>query len=89
MQVEVRSHFNFKLYCRLRVSHVITTHFVYMNTNDWFEKKATVFPSEIVEMISTFQWNRHFRKLSVNKTFSHVEEQKKSDVTATFRLHSV
>ena len=39
-------------------------------------------------MISLFQQNRHFRKVSVNKTFTHVQEQKKSDVTATLRLHS-
>ena len=66
------------------------THFVYMNTqNDWFKKKATIFWSEKVEMISTFQRNRHFRKVSVNKTFTHVQGQKKSEVTATFRLHSV
>ena len=41
-----------------------------------------------VGMISTFQRNRHFKKVSVNKTFTHVQEQKKSDVVATFRLHS-
>ena len=29
-------------------------------------------------MISTFQRNRHFRKVSVNKTFTHVQEQKKA-----------
>ena len=28
-------------------------------------------------MISTFQRNRHFRKVLVNKTFTHVQEQKK------------
>ena len=28
-------------------------------------------------MISTFQHNRCFRKESVNKTFTHVQEQKK------------
>ena len=38
-------------------------------------------------MISTFQRNRHFRKVSLNKTFTHVQEQK-SDVAATFRLQS-
>ena len=27
-------------------------------------------------MISTFQRNRHFRKVLVNKTFTHVQEQK-------------
>ena len=34
--------------------------------------------SKKVEMISTFQQNRHFRKMSVNKTFTHVQEQKKA-----------
>ena len=29
-------------------------------------------------MISTFQRNRHFRKVPVNKTFTHVQEQKKA-----------
>ena len=29
-------------------------------------------------MISTFQQNRHFRKVSVNKTFMYVQEQKKA-----------
>ena len=53
------------------------------------KKKATFVRSEKVEMISTFERNRHFRKVSVNKTFTHVQEQKKSDVAATFRLHSV
>ena len=58
--------------------YVIMTHFVYMNTqNDWFKKKTTIFWSEKVEMISTFQRNRHFRKVSVNKTFTHVQGQKK------------
>ena len=28
-------------------------------------------------MISTLQRNRDFRKVSVNKTFTHVQEQKK------------
>ena len=31
-----------------------------------------------IEMISTFQRNRHFMKVSVNKTFTHVKEQKKA-----------
>ena len=60
-----------------------------MHKNDWFKKKATFVRSEKVEMISTFERNRHFRKVSVNKTFTHVQEQKKRDVAATFRLHSV
>ena len=55
------------------------THFVYMNTqNDWFKKKATFVWSGKVEMISTFQRNRHFRKVLVNKTFTHVQEQTKA-----------
>ena len=29
-------------------------------------------------MISTFQWNRHFRKVSVNKTLTNVQEQEKA-----------
>ena len=40
-------------------------------------------------MISTFQRNRHFRKVSVNKTLTHVQEQKKRcrrDIPLTFRL---
>ena len=53
------------------------THFVYMNTqNDWFKKKATFVWSGKVEMISTFRRNRHFKK--VNKSFTHVQEQKKA-----------
>ena len=55
------------------------THFVYMNTkNNWFKKKATFARSGKVEMISTFKRNRHFRKVLVNKTFTHVQEQKKA-----------
>ena len=66
------------------------THFVYMNTqNDVIKKKETFIRSRKVEMIPTFQRNRHFSKVLVNKTFTHVQEQKKSDVAATFRLHSV
>ena len=54
------------------------THFVYLNTlNDWFKNKATFFRIGKVE-ISTFQQNRHFRKVLVNKTFTHVQEQKKA-----------
>ena len=65
------------------------THFVYLNTlNDWFKNKAIFVRIGKVE-ISTFQQNRHFRKVLVNKTFTHVQEQNKSDVAATFRLHSV
>ena len=53
------------------------THFVYMNhKNDWFKREATFIRSGKVEMISTFKRNRHFRKVLVNKTFTHVQEQK-------------
>ena len=54
------------------------THFVYMNTQkSLFKKKATFVRSGKVEMISTFKRNRHFRKVLVNKTFTHLQEQKK------------
>ena len=53
------------------------------------KKKATFVRSGKVETISTFQRNRHFRKVSVNKTFTNVQEPKKIDVAATFSLHSV
>ena len=55
------------------------THFVYMNTLKLlFKKKATFVRSGKVEMISTFKRDRHFRKVLVNKTFTHVQEQKKA-----------
>ena len=53
------------------------------------KRKRNLFRSGKVEMISSFQRSRHFRKVLLNKTFMYVEEQKKSDVAATFRLHSV
>ena len=64
-------------------------HFVYMNTqNDWFKKKVGFVRSGKVEMVSTFQRNRHFSKVSANKT--HVQEQKKKrcrrDIRLTIRL---
>ena len=40
-------------------------------------------------MIPTFQRNQHFRKVSINKTFTHVQEQKKRcrrDILPIFRL---
>ena len=40
--------------------------------------KATFVRSGKVEMMSTFQGNRRFRKVLVNKTFTHVQEQKKA-----------
>ena len=49
-----------------------------MHKNNWFRKKATFVRSEKVELISTFQRNQHFRKVSVNKTFTHVQEQNKA-----------
>ena len=63
------------------------THFVYMeHKNNWFKKKATFVPSEKVEMTSTFQRNRHFKKVPVNKIFTHVQVQKKK---AMSRRHSL
>ena len=60
-----------------------------MLKNDWFKETVTFVQSGKFEMISTFQRNRHFRKVSVDKTFTHVQEQKKSDVAVTFCLHTV
>ena len=42
-------------------------------------------------MISTFKRNRHFRKVSVNKTFTHVQQQKTamSSRHSAFIPHSV
>ena len=54
------------------------THFVYMNKEKKFKKKATFVRSGKVEMISTFKRNRHFRKMLVNKTFMHVQVEKKT-----------
>ena len=54
------------------------TLFTWSYKNDWFKRKATFVRSGKVETISTFQRNRHFRKVSVNKTFTHVQEQKKA-----------
>ena len=67
------------------------THFVYMNThkNDWFKKKATFIWSGKIEMISTFQQNQHFRKMSVNKTYACERAKKKRcrcDIPLIFRL---
>ena len=38
---------------------------------------GTIVNDLTIEMISTFQRNRHFRKASANKTFTHVQEQNK------------
>lgn len=40
-------------------------------------------------MISTFQRDRHFRKVSVKQNFNACARAKKSNAVATFRLHSV
>ena len=40
--------------------------------------KATFVRSGKVEMITTFQRNQHIRKDSVNKTSTHVQDQKKA-----------
>ena len=61
------------------ISHIIMTPlFTWIHKNNRFKKKATFVRSGKVEMISTFQGNRHFRKVLVNKTFTHVQEQKKA-----------
>ena len=74
-----KSHFAFKLYCGLWISHVIMTHVVYMNTQKWLISKESDICSERKSWNGFyFQWNRHFRKVSVNKTFTHVQEQKKA-----------
>ena len=39
-------------------------------------------------MISTFRWNRRFRKVSVNKTLC-MYKSKQSNVSATIHLHYV
>ena len=41
-----KSHFTFKLYCELWISHVIVTHFVYMNTQKWLVQKESDICSE-------------------------------------------
>ena len=56
----------------------MTSLFTSLHINDWFKKKATIFRSEKVEMVSNFQRNLYFRKVSVNKTFMHVQEQEKA-----------
>ena len=86
-----KSNFTFKLYCGLLISYVIMwlTLFTWILKNDWFKKKTTFVRRGKVEMISAFQWNRHLRKLSVSKTFTHVQEQKTRchrDIPLTFRL---
>ena len=52
--------------------------FTWIHKSDWLKKKATFARSGKVEMISTFQWHWHFRKASVNKTFTHVQEEKRA-----------
>ena len=65
------------------------TLFTQIDKNNWFKKKARFVQSGKVEIISTFQWKWHFRKVSVKKTFTHVQEQKKRcrhDISLTFHL---
>ena len=38
--------------------------------------KAKFVRNEKVEMIPTFQRNRHFMKMPVNKTYTYVQDQK-------------
>ena len=86
-----KSNFTFKLYCGLWISYVIMwlTLFTWILKNGWFKKKTTFVRKGKVEMISTFQRNRHLRKVSVSKTFTHVQEQKTRchrEIPLTFRL---
>ena len=43
----------------------------------------TFVQSRKIKMISTFQQNLHFRKVSVHRTFIHEQEQE-NDVISTF-----
>ena len=66
-------------------------HFVYLILkNNWIKKKALFVWGGKVEMIPSFQRNRHFSKVLVNKTFTHVQKAKKKrcrrDISLTFRL---
>ena len=71
-------------------SHVIMTHFVYMNTQKWLVfKKSDICSERKIEMVSTFQRSQYFRKVLVNKTFTHVQKKKKNYVAPTFRLQSI
>ena len=40
--------------------------------------KATFVRSGKIEMVSTFQRSQYFRKVLVNKTFTHVQKKKKT-----------
>ena len=54
-------------------------HFVYLILkNNWIKKKALFVWGGKVEMIPSFQRNRHFSKVLVNKTFTHVQGQRKT-----------
>ena len=88
-QVELRSHFPFKLYCGLWVIHVIMTHFVYMITQKWLVITESDIGLERKSWNdSYFSAESTFQESGVNKTFT-CARTKKSDVAATFRSHSV
>ena len=72
----MHSHFTFSLHW-LWIRDVIMTLFTWIHKNDLFEKKATFVRYGKFEMIFTFHGNQHFRNVSVNKTFTHVQEWKK------------
>ena len=79
VQVEVRSHFTFKLYHGLWITHAIMTHFVYMITQKWLVKTENAICSERKSWNdSYFSAESTFQQSGVNKTFTHVQEQKKA-----------
>ena len=53
------------------------------------KRKRHLFGAGKVEMISTFQRNQHFRKVSVNKTFTYVQEQTKAMSQRHLAFHQV
>ena len=89
VQVEVRSHFTFKLYHGLWITHAIMTHFVYMITQKWLVKtKRHLFRAEKLKWFLLFSGIDISAKWS-KQNFYACARTKKSDVAATFRSHSV
>ena len=67
------------------------THFVYIPLclHEYVKMIGLKRKRHLFAKASTFQRNQHFRKLSVKKTFMHVQEQKRAcrrDIPLTFRL---
>ena len=74
---------NMKLLIILYFIKLIARLNVFKHKNDWSKKKATIFRSEKVEIISTFQRNRHFRKVSKLLRMSKSQKKKKQKKTKT------